>query len=131
MKDNEIFVRVRKGNRVIEDMALSAAKENIHRGWKIEDIRYDEYGRKVEAEPSQKLSVLIDANKVKSEMEKGDFFGNPVPEVNSSISESDNTEEIASISRMRSKKKLQEIIDGDEPQDFKEAAQERLNELNK
>lgn len=125
-QDNEIFVRVRKGNRVIEDMALSAAKANIHRGWKIEDLRYDELGRPINAEPNKPLEDLI-VKEPEQKFVEIDLGLDTEPE----NVETDNSGVVDTIKKMRSKKKLQEIIDGDDPQELKEAAKERLTELNK
>jgi len=45
LKDNQIFVRIVKQEKVKEDVSLAAAKKLIHKGWEIEDPRFDSRGR--------------------------------------------------------------------------------------
>jgi len=145
--DNKVFVRVVKGAKVVNDIALSAAKRLIHKGWEIESPLFDKFGRPLDEypEPTEQLSATTDdapemeyqpseltlMNQQANELELDD-----APEVfttDAGISNDEITELKAKAGRARSAKSVELLIDeyGGIDADLDAYFQERIEKLNK
>jgi len=108
--DNKKFVRIAKGNKVQNDVALSAAKRLVHKGWSIESDQYDQNGFPRQQHIEQDIPVANIQPFAESKADQTDEQDVEVFEASEPEIDQDELDEIKTIiMRARSKSKLEAL----------------------